>query len=166
MSDDKAKPEKDEKTGRFWSKVGKSGSCWVWMGSLDTGGYGSFRLGDKNVRSHRVAYELAYGPIPKGEGHHGTVVMHECDNRRCCNPAHLKIGTHADNMSDMKAKGRRKKINTCSRNGRAKLTAEAVMEIKSDPRSNAKCAVAYNVSKAQIQRIRTGKQWVAESNVS
>jgi hypothetical protein len=71
---------------RFWLKVQKTDSCWLWIGAM-SGGYGAFRVfGQNQVQAHRVAYELLVGSIP--EGHH---VHHICENRRCCNPAHLKV---------------------------------------------------------------------------
>lgn len=71
--------------------------CIVWTGTRVRSGYGLYR----GRRAHRVAYELAYGPIPPG-----LEVMHRCDNRPCVRPEHLWAGTHADNMRDKVAKGR------------------------------------------------------------
>lgn len=146
---------------RFWGKVrvGDADECWPWTAGVDTSGYGSFNYGGIK-RAHRVAYELQNGPIPLGENYHGTVIMHVCDNKLCCNPAHLKAGSHADNMGDMRAKRRRKDICSGRGNGRAKLTLEQVIAIRADPRSNAATALGFGVSKGQIQRIRTGKQWI------
>lgn len=93
-------------TQRFWAKVDKRGleECWLWTASLFRLGYGQFRAGPgqkRNVLAHRFSYEVAHGPIPVG-----LCVMHTCDNRRCVNPAHLRLGTHTDNMRDCAAKGR------------------------------------------------------------
>jgi len=146
---------------RFWDKVSIHGEqeCWPWRASIDSRGYGNFRVGDHNERAHRVAYTLTFGAIPEGGGHHGTVVMHTCDNRLCCNPAHLVLGSHADNMADMKEKGRRKAVNSGSANGRAKLTAEQVAAIRADTRGKRTIAPDYGISPAQVQRIRNGEQW-------
>ncbi|HUW16223.1 MAG TPA: HNH endonuclease signature motif containing protein [Actinomycetes bacterium] len=92
---------------RLWAKVDKSAGpdgCWPFTGSTMHNGYGHLgagRRGDPTVAAHRVAYESAVGPIPAGMN-----VLHTCDNRPCCNPAHLWIGTQRDNLLDMVAKGR------------------------------------------------------------
>ncbi len=69
-------------------------------------GYGRFKIHGVLYSPHRIAYQIANGPIPKCDGYHGHVVMHTCDNRACCNPAHLLLGTQKDNVADMDAKGR------------------------------------------------------------
>lgn len=145
----------------IFARTRKSGECLEWTGSIDTRGYGNIRVERRNKRVHRLVYELAVGPIPVGDGHHGVVVMHTCDNRLCCNPDHLCIGSHADNMADMKAKGRRKSIGVGSANGRAKLSAEQVIAIRQDKRGKRTIAPEYGISPAQVQRIRRGQQWVA-----
>lgn len=147
---------------KLWSRVDKMESgCWIWAGPVDSRGYGHLAFEGKNWRAHRLAYTLTLGPIPKGDGHHGTVVMHACDNKLCCNPAHLSLGSHADNMHDMKRKGRRKNINACDRNGRAKLTYDQVVAIRSDRRGKRAIARDYGISPAQAQRVRLGQQWKA-----
>jgi len=93
---------------RFWEKVAISGpdDCWEWQGA--TGGnsvagvsYGSFHFEGQTSRANRVAYILHNGDIPDA-----LHVRHRCDNPSCCNPAHLELGTHADNMRDMVIRGR------------------------------------------------------------
>lgn len=101
MPDFKARPA-DE---RFDEKVeiAKAGECWTWTASVDGKGYGQFchAGGKSTMRAHRFAYERAFGPVPDG-----LLVCHTCDNRRCVNPAHLFVGSHSDNMKDMRRKGR------------------------------------------------------------
>lgn len=94
---------------RFWPKVDRSAGpngCWPWMASR-VKGYGHFGVGsrtdqtNKLVIAHRLAWILTHGPVPDG-----ICVCHTCDNPPCCNPAHLWLGTHADNAADREAKGR------------------------------------------------------------
>lgn len=90
---------------RFWAKVDQSGgpdACWPWTASLGTTGYGQVsRRGRMGKKCHRIAWELTNGPIPTG-----GAILHVCDNRPCCNPAHLRLGTIGDNNRDTAAKGR------------------------------------------------------------
>ena len=96
-------PSIDDFIKKFWDAVDQSGDCWLWKKSTSGKGYGQTAYNRKHLRSHRVAYEFAYGPIPKG-----MKVLHSCDNPPCCNPGHLFLGTTKDNSVDMVAKGRSK----------------------------------------------------------
>jgi hypothetical protein len=93
-------------TSNFWNFVDKSGSCWLWTGSLCSNGYGQcggFLNGKKTMLlAHRAAWFLSRGEDPGG----GLVILHSCDTRNCVNPNHLSKGTHSDNMRDCVAKGR------------------------------------------------------------
>jgi hypothetical protein len=104
-------------SARFWSKVDKRtpSECWPWAASRNGFGYGMFgitreRGTTKIYKAHRVAYELTRGTIPDGQ-----CVCHTCDRPPCCNPAHLFLASHRDNMHDRDRKGR---------NGRQKVNGE------------------------------------------
>lgn len=143
---------------RFWSKVAITANpdkCWGWQAGCRTGGYGSFQLNGKNVRSNRYAYQLAHGSIPDG-----LFVLHTCDNQKCCNPAHLFLGTHQDNMRDMHKKGRGKKGNITGTN---KLTPNQVLYIREQYATGkvtfTKLARQMNICRSSISAIINGKHW-------
>lgn len=86
---------------RFWAKVNVTDECWLWTAQINQNGYGMFSVKGLPVRAHRFAYELLVGPIPDG-----MVVRHACDVPSCVNPSHLLVGTQADNLRDMRQRGR------------------------------------------------------------
>lgn len=93
---------------RFWSKVQKTETCWLWKGAVNNKGYGQFRL-EKTVLAHRVAYELVKGPIPYGmELDH---LADLCASTLCVNPDHLEPVTHVENCRRGKA-GSHNKVKT------------------------------------------------------
>lgn len=112
---------------RFWKKVAVRGrdDCWEWQGVRFSNGYGCIVIKNhQRAMTHRVAYELAYGPIP--EGMH---ILHSCDNPPCCNPAHLRTGTAQENYQDARLRGRTNPPRG-TRSGKAKLTEANVKEIR------------------------------------
>ena len=115
----------------FWRLVDRSGgplACWRWLGS--TPRYGRVKVARKSRQASRVAWEITNGPIPPG-----LHALHRCDNPPCCNPAHLFLGTHRDNMQDRNAKGRvasgdQSGARTRPERFPTKLTPEHVIAIK------------------------------------
>jgi hypothetical protein len=84
-------------TDRFWSKVDRSGSCWLWVGKQNNRGYGIFHADGRSLLAHRVAYELEVGPIPDGLTL-DHVRSKGCRNRHCVNPDHLEPVTQRENV--------------------------------------------------------------------
>jgi hypothetical protein len=154
---------------RFWSKVDRSGPCWLWTASTHANGYGAFGIGNKKHYAHRVSYELAYGVIPPG-----LFVLHHCDNPPCVRPEHLFLGRDADNVSDMIAKGRNSHGESHSDRMRATiprgenhhdavLTPEDVREIRHRFETGLntinELAAAYNYSRGSMWKICRRKIW-------
>jgi hypothetical protein len=146
-------PPKPNTPADFWPKVDTSGECWLWTGTL-VSGYGTFWMAGRQFYAHRIAWELTYGPIPNG-----LWVLHNCpdgDNRRCCNPAHLFLGTHTDNMRDMVGKGRH-------RAGRAKVTPAQVREMRDRYAAGGvflrELAAEYGISTSQVFTIVRRQEW-------
>jgi predicted XRE-type DNA-binding protein len=126
--------------------------CWRWTAVKDRKGYGKIKAGGGMRSAHRVSYELHRGRIPDGK-----FVCHACDNRLCINPEHLFLGSHTDNMADMKSKGRQQ-IGT--KNCRAKLSEADILAIRaSEGLSQPKLAKAYGISQSHVSDIRAGKKW-------
>jgi hypothetical protein len=103
--------------------------------------------------AHRVAHHLA-----SGEALASFVVRHSCDNRPCCNPAHLLSGTHQDNSDDARSRGR---CATGERNGRVKITAEIAAYIRGNPVGIKTCDLAtlYGISEWTVNAIKRGEIW-------
>lgn len=150
-------------TERFWPKVAKAGpcECWQWMASLSSSGYGCLRVKGVTRTSHTLAWELTRGPIPTG-----MFVCHHCDNRACCNPAHLFIGSAADNSRDMAQKGRWHTLGRPVLKGdahpNARLTSAIVADIRAAVASGvsqSEMARRVDVTVAQVNNIIRGKQW-------
>lgn len=122
----------------FWRKVHirEPHECWEWQGAKTSSGYGNLTWHGLHVQAHRVAYFLTNGGIAlptnfRQEGvakRYRRFVLHKCDNRLCCNPEHLFLGSMRTNQLDAYAKGR--KVQPRSQHANAKLTAAQVVEIR------------------------------------
>ncbi len=156
------------------------GSCVLWPRATDKQGRGRIWHHGKLMLAHRWAWERVRGPIPAGK-----LLCHHCDNPSCVNPHHLYVGTHADNMRDMKQRGRtmaarypalaRKlgrltgSANTHFQgegNPKAKLMAAKVCAIRNDPRTTKYVAETYGLDRTTIQRIRRGTLWPIASLIA
>jgi len=145
-----------EDVARFWRYVQVGDSCWPWLGNRMVGrcgGYGRIYVAGKLLKAHRVSYEIHFGPIPDG-----MYVCHHCDNRPCVNPAHLFVGTHADNMADMGRKGCTS-VRYGENNAKAKVRREDVAVIRTSKETYRQLAERYGISTQQVYRIKCGESW-------
>lgn len=142
----------------FYGWIVTDTGCWEFSGPRNPGGYGLLedRPGRK-LGTHRIAYETWVGPIP--EGH---VVRHKCDNPPCINPEHLEVGTHADNMADMRLRKRHPGAQG-TRNSHAKLTEQDVLDIRMEyatgQTTQNSLAEFYGVSQPTIGALVNLRTW-------
>lgn len=141
---------------RFWGRIKITDGCWLWQGAVNTTGYGmaNWSDGEKNIVAHRLAYRMLVGEVPEG-----MRVCHTCDTPRCCNPAHMFLGTQKDNAADCKAKGR----NTGGRKDpHAAVNEQVVREmrrLKAEGTKTIDLARRFGVSPSAVSAILTRRTW-------
>lgn len=139
---------------RFWLKVDKTDTYWLWTAAMTSAGYGNFvpRKGTWST-AHKFSYRLHFGEIPDG-----LYVLHTCDVRICVNPDHLSLGTHQNNMDDMAARDR--VWGKGVPGPRQKLTAAEVAQIKAlSHLPRPVLAERFGISIWTIADIRRGRTW-------
>ena len=146
---------------RFWSKVDMRdpGQCWEWQASVNRSGYGKFKLASyTNVTASRLALIGTKRDEPDG-----LLVLHHCDNRRCCNPHHLYFGTAQDNSDDKVGRGRARSGNQSgANNGAAKINEDhlaLIVERIGQGWNNKQIAADLPISHSMVSLIRLGRMW-------
>lgn len=129
--------------------------CWVWIAHRNASGYGTFKIGRESL-AHRASWLIHRGAIPAG-----MVVCHHCDNPPCVNPAHLFLGSRADNSHDRDRKGRTSRQDR-DHNTNRKLSVAAASEIRSLISAGVQqkeIAHRYGVSRQTITAVNVGANW-------
>lgn len=166
------RPDLQAFTERFYAKVRKDTGpkgCWEWTARVAKGDYGCVMVTNEHGKrqsfsAHRVSYVLSKSPLPKGRqwngrgGYDGVLIRHKCNNRKCVNPAHLKIGTALQNVRDRTKAGwgYGETVPT------AKLKLEQVRAIRLDMRPQSIIAKEYGVLVCTISAIQTRRSWKCE----
>lgn len=136
----------------FWERVDirNHTECWEWIGLLNTHGYGQARFDGKNMNASRAAWMIFHGEVPGG-----LVVCHKCDNRKCCNPYHMFVGTQGDNVRDCNQKGRGRSHFVC---GSAHPRVNAKLDLD-------KVAKAKRLYEAGVTQVEIGRMFGVDSSV-
>lgn len=145
---------------RFWEKVKKTDTCWLWTGAKTKRGYGKITEGGdkgKTLLAHRIAWEIGNGKIPTR-----LEVCHKCDNPTCVRISHLFLGTHQENENDKVSK---KRHTFGEKHNLAKLTLKQVEQIRKEyakgNMTQYELAEKYGVHQPEIHRIISEKRWAS-----
>lgn len=136
--------------GPFWTKVKKGApdECWPWLGYVGPSGHGMTQHEYVSMYASRKAWIVTHGRIKEGK-----CVLHKCDNALCCNPAHLYLGTRADNMADLwgKTPASERKM------GRTSMFTEEQIEelyrLRADGYTLKACAEKFNCHLQTVRRV-------------
>lgn len=150
-----ASPTADQ---RFWALVDQRGQseCWPWLGHRRQNGYGWFNLNGRSTNASRAAYILTKGPLTSTQ-----FVCHSCDNPSCCNPAHLWVGSAAENNRDrdLKGRGRHGVTPKGEAHPSSRLSLAQVLEAYESSLPASVFAAKWGVTPQAIYNIRVGKSW-------
>lgn len=147
-------------------KIADSG-CWEFQGSTSRDSYGNIRVGDRTMLTHRVM-AILMGILPESNS---SLVLHKCDNKICCNPDHLELGTYSKNLEDAVKRGLRKRDYgqlsdpnvrwhpQGEKNGTSKLTENQIREIRESDDSVSNLRKKYGLCKQSIYNIRKRISW-------
>lgn len=147
--------------GSFWRRVKKTRHCWGWRGACNSTGYGTVSWHGRVYTAHRLAawlLGLVISPSAPKNPREPTHVLHTCDNRHCCNPAHFFLGTYSDNQKDAYRK-RRKVQPKGQKHTNAKLTnrqAKRIRVLYTQGRTQTALAITYGVNQTSISKIVRG----------
>lgn len=144
---------------KLYSRIRSSSAedCWLWDGATDKDGYGVLYWLGKVVRAHRLSLAVFLGEDIPSE----VLVLHSCDNPRCCNPQHLRKGTHADNVKD-KISRYRCSMPSGENHWKSKITSQDADNIRAlYAQGNTQTSIAhrYSLAQSQVSRIVNGKAW-------
>ncbi|CAB5218012.1 hypothetical protein UFOVP205_48 [uncultured Caudovirales phage] len=152
----------------LWSKVDVLGEdeCWNWKGFKNDAGYGRTWINNRGYYAHRIIYDLVFPntiqrEAPSSNNKHGFL-LHSCDNPSCCNPKHLRIGNHAENMAD-KVKRNRTPDYSGDKGPRCKLTMEQADEIRTKQAMGIpmkKLAKEFQLSYSSVKSIVSGRSYI------
>ena len=120
--------------------------CWPFTGALSSNGRPYFRVGGKNVLAYRLVYELVNGITLERT----QLFRHKCDNPVCCNPEHGELGTHNDNMKDMRDR---------ERHGLPHHAVKAIRKLAGEGRSHQQIAELYGLGRSTVTEIVSGKKY-------
>lgn len=140
------------------SSVRAANGCLVWNGARSAEGYGHMSIEGRSTLVHRLAWQVANGPIPAG-----MFICHRCDNPPCIEVSHLFVGSPADNHRDMVVKRRKARL-AGSSNPRAKLTADTVAAVRGARGTNRAIAETFGITHSHVSRIKRGTAWSASGD--
>ena len=134
-------------------------TCWEWQRGCNTSGYGQTSIGGKTTRVHRLVCEWFHGPAPDNK----PCALHSCHNPKCCNPRHLRWGTHKENMEEKVSADRANFTGPRgSRSGHTSLTEEDVLSIRSrvaDGEKQVDLAREFRITSGSMSSIVTRRTW-------
>ena len=149
----------------LWSKVDRRGpdECWPWLGYRSKEGYGRAQVDGKMYYAHRIVYDLTRPGViawsAPADRRASGFLRHACDNPSCCNPAHMLVGTQFENSADKITRGRSKWWNRSTESANAKLSVEAVHEIRRREKTRRQYADQFGVSISTIKGVLSGRHY-------